>query len=389
MKLLKSLQKGAITTAVTLTLAACGSSNGSTPTPTPAPTPAPTVVYQDVINDLVSIDIPGIVLLVETPEGRFLGSAGVSNLETQQAMQVGDTMPTASTGKKMIALLAIQLADEGLLNLDDTIDTWLGENILSRIANSQQMTLRQLLNHTSGVFNYADVEGDGYTDLLLAEPEVLKTDIDFLELVFDHPGYFLPGEGYEYSNSGYSLAALIMDEVLGEHHSVALRNRFFDPLGMTSTYYKGSEASLGDFISGYLTTDEGDQLDTRQFLINTSQAGSPLISSVEDMAIFLKALITDDSFANDVVKNTMFGEDNLITQDATEKSGLGIDVATIDGHTVYAHSGLTFGYTAQSAYIEETDTSIALFFNCGAGGINTCASTFDELVQTVLENELN
>jgi D-alanyl-D-alanine carboxypeptidase len=303
-------------------------------------------------------------------------------------MQVGDTIPTASAGKKMIALLAADLADEDLLNLDDTLDTWLSENILSRIANSHQMTFRQLLNHTSGVFNFADVDdGDAYTNLLLGEPEVLKTDIDFLELIFDHAGYFLTGEGYEYSNSGYSLAGLILDEVLGEHHSVAMRNRYFDPLGMTSTYYKGTEASLGDFISGYLTTD-GELLDTSAFLINTSQANSPVISSVEDMAIFLKTLITEESFANDAVKNTLFGEDNLIIQSANEKSGLGISIVIIDGNTVYANAGLTFGYMAQSIYIEDTDTSIVLFFNCGDGGVNTCSTTFDDLIQTLLENEL-
>ena len=373
---------------ITLILTACGSSSSSTPKPPPSVEPI-VVDYQSIINNLISNDIPGIVLLVETSEARFLGSAGVSNLETQQTMQVGDTIPTASTGKKMIALLAAQLADEGVLNLDDTLDTWLNENILSRIENSHQMTFRQLLNHTSGVFNYDEVDdGDAYANLLLAEPEVLKTDIDFLELIFDHPGYFLPGEGYEYSNSGYSLAALIMNEVLGEHHSVAMRNRFFDPLGMTSTYYKGAEASLGDFVSGYLTTDDGEQLDTRPFLINTSQADSPVVSSVEDMATFLKALITDDSFANDAVKKTLFGEDNLIDQSDNEKSLLGIDIVIVDGHTVYAHAGLTFGYMAQSIYIKETDSSIALFFNCGDGGVTTCSTTFDGLIQTVLENEL-
>jgi D-alanyl-D-alanine carboxypeptidase len=216
---------------------------------------------------------------------------------------------------------------------------------------------------------------------------VLKTYIDFLELIFHHAGYFLPGEGYEYSNSGYSLAGLILDEVLGEHHSVAMRNRYFDPLGMTSTYYKGTEASLGDFISGYLTTDV-EPLDTSAFLINTSHANSPVISSVEDMAIFLKTLITEESFANDAVKNTLFGEDNLIIQSANEKSGLGISIVIIDGNTVYANAGLTFGYMAQSIYIEDTDTSIVLFFNCGDGGVNTCSTTFDDLIQTLLENEL-
>jgi D-alanyl-D-alanine carboxypeptidase len=376
-----------LTCAITSLLTACGGGSSDTPEPPP---PVETVVnYQSVINDLISNDIPGIVLLVKTPETSFLGSSGFSNLQTQQAMQVDDVMPTASTGKKMIALLAARLTDEGLLNLDDTLDTWLDESILSRIANSHHMTFRQLLNHTSGVFNYDEIDdGDAYANLMLAESEVLKTDIDFLELIFDHPGYFLPGEGYQYSNSGYSLAALIMNEVLGEHHSVALRNRFFDPLGMTSTYYKGSEASLGDFVSGYLTTDDGEQLDTRPFLINTSQADSPVVSNVEDMATFLKALITDDSFANETVRNILFGEDNLIIQNANEKSGLGIDVAIVDGHTVYAHAGLTFGYMAQSAYIEDIDTSIVLFFNCGNGGVNTCSTAFDGLIQTVLANEL-
>jgi D-alanyl-D-alanine carboxypeptidase len=364
----------------------CNQSNSDKKTPV-------TVDYQKVIDEAISETIPGIILLVETPEKRFIGSAGVSNVETGLGMQVDDTIPTASAGKKMVALLAAQLADEGLLNLDDTLDTWLSEYILSRIVNSHQMTLRQLLSHTSGVANYVDVD-DAYLELLLEDPEELKTSIDFVELAFDQPAFFLPGEGYEYSNTGFELAALVMDEVLGEHHSKAMRNRFFDPMGMTSTYYKGIEASLGDFISGYLVDENGELvekgalIDAKPFLINASEASSPVISSVDDMAIFLKALITDDSFANDNVKNIMFGEDNLITQSASEKAGLGIYEVTIDGHNIYAHAGLTYGYMTQSIFIEDTNTSIVLFSNCGDGGINVCSTTFDGLIETVLENEL-
>ena len=140
-----------LTCAMILQLTACGKSSKVIPDPLP-PIPPPVVVnYQDVIDNLISTEIPGIILLVETPQTRFIGSAGVSNLQTQQAMQVGDIIPTASVGKKMIALLAAQLADEGQLNLDDTLDTWLSESILSRIANSHQMTFRQLLNHTTTI----------------------------------------------------------------------------------------------------------------------------------------------------------------------------------------------------------------------------------------------
>jgi len=386
MKFTNTLKSSFIVTTLSLTLAACGGGTDSPDPPPPPPPPPPVVDYQVVINDLISDEIPGIVLLVESAESRFIGSAGVSNLETQQAMQVSDMMPTASTGKKMIALLAAQLADEGVLNLDDTLDIWLSEDILSRIPNSHQMTLRQLLNHTSGVFHYDEVDdGQAYISLLLSEPDVPKTDIDFIELIFDHPGYFLPGEGYQYSSSGYSLVALVLDKALGEHHSIAMRNRFFDPLGMTSTYYKGSEASMGDFISGYLTTDEGDLFDTRPFLINSSEAGSTVISNVEDMATFFKTLMTDDSFANEAVQEMMLGEDNRLDQG---DEAFGIAKFTVNGHTGYAHAGLTFGYTAQSIYIPDTDTSIVLFFNCGNGGINACSTTFDGLIQTVIDEEL-
>jgi D-alanyl-D-alanine carboxypeptidase len=229
-----------LTCVITSLLTACGGSSSDTPEPLLPIIETIVVDYQNVINDIVSEDIPGIVLMVEKPQTRFQGSAGVSNLQLQRAMQVTDTIPTANIGKNMIALLVAQLADEGLLTLYNILDTWLSDTILSRFSNSHQMTFRQLLNHTSGIFNYADVDdGEAYTELLLAEPEVLKTDIDFLELIFDHFICFLAGEGYEYLNTGYSLAALIMDDVLGVHHSVAMRNRFFDPLGMTATFYKG------------------------------------------------------------------------------------------------------------------------------------------------------
>ena len=90
--------------AIILLLAACGKSSKVIPAPLPQQLPPPPSVvvvdYQNVIDELVSADIPGIILLVETPQNRFIGSAGVSNLQTQQAMQVDDTIPTASVGKK-------------------------------------------------------------------------------------------------------------------------------------------------------------------------------------------------------------------------------------------------------------------------------------------------
>ena len=213
-------------------------------------------------------------MLVESPEQRFLGSAGVENIASQNPMQVYHTMPTASAGKAMIGLLVAMLADEKLLNLDDTLDTWLSNDTLSQIPNSNEMTLRQLLNHTSGIYNYT--ENDDYFDFLIAEPSKAKTDADFLIFALNQPASFKPGEGREYSNTGYLLAGLIMDQILGEHHSVALRERILNPLGMNATYYIGMEKDRGDFISGYHQFDDHDTVyQTKSYLENVSEASSP------------------------------------------------------------------------------------------------------------------
>ncbi len=375
---------------LTMGLSACGGGSDERPvTPPPPPPPPVEVDYQAIIDRTISSEIPGVILLVETPKKKFSGSAGVSDRESQLPMKVSDVMPTASGGKKMIALLAVQLAEEGLLNLDDTLSTWIDNDILMQIEHSELITLRQLLSHTSGISNFSDVnDGNAYLELLMAEPEVLKTDIDFLSLAYNQPASFLPGKGFEYSNSGFALVGLILDKVLGMHHSVEMRNRFFGPLNMTSTYYRGAEASQGDFISGYVTTENGEAINSKPFLTHVSQANAPVVSSVEDMAVFLKALVTDDSFVSDSVRNEMFGEDNLIIQGANEKSGLGIYVATVNGNTVYAHAGLTYGYYSQSLYIKEADTSIVVFFNCGKAGVNQCITGLDNLVQLVLSKNI-
>ncbi len=381
------LKSAIMITSITLALSACGGGSASetkpsVPVPVTAPVapvvPAISIDYQTVIDDTVSGTIPGIVLLVQSPEKIFLGSAGVENTESQNPMQNYHTMPTASAGKPMIGLLAAMLADDNLLNLDDTLDTWLSEDILNQIPNSDEITLRQLLNHTSGIFNYVDNED--YLHLLIAEPGKVKTDIDFLALALNQPAYFKPGQGTKYSNTGYLLAGLIMDKVLGMHHSIALRERILSPLGMEATYYRGIEKARGEFISGYHTfNDHETTYDTKAYLENVSQASSPMVSTVEDMAVFLKSVVNEQSFINADIRDEFFG--------AVSANNHALFAAkTIEGNTVYGHAGLTYGYHTQNIYIKEKDLSITAFINCSTAPI--CEQTMDSLIEKVLDNEL-
>ena len=131
---------------------------------------------------------------------------------------------------------------------------------------------------------------------------------------------------------------------------------------------------------------------TKMYLENTSEASDPVVSSVEDMALFLKELLTNDNLANEAVRNTLFGEDNLITLDANRKIGLGIMLLSTGGKTIYTYDGINFGYHAVNAYIEESQTSITIFMNCSNPPFEVpptvCRDSMTTLFQQILENEL-
>lgn len=99
--------------------------------------------YQAVIDNAISEAIPGIVLLVENTDSKFLGAAGLADIETQEPMQAYHIMPSGSAGKKLTALLAVLLEQEGMLSLDNKINTLLDESILNQIENSDSITIRQ------------------------------------------------------------------------------------------------------------------------------------------------------------------------------------------------------------------------------------------------------
>jgi len=382
--------RGIVATVFTICLAACGGSGSSDSAKNNAIDSNSNTTqsevpfdYQTLIDSAIVYNVPGIVLRVETPTDVFLGSAGVSDAETQEAMQTYHQQPTASSGKPMIGLLTAMLADEGILNLDDTLEVWLDEDILDRIENSREMTLRQLLNHSAGVFNFVD--DDGYVELLLAEPERFKSAMDFLPIAYDKPATFLPGEGYSYSNTGYLLTSLVLDKVLGEHHSVALRERILNPLALNSTYYRGKEKELGDFIQGYHIQD-GERYLTKAHHENIATANDPVVSSVEDMGLFLKALTTNTSVINEGVRASVLTGNSLVNVSTNEQYGLGISVERYQGYTAYGHSGLNYGYRTTNIYVEELDLTITAFMNCSTDPV--CTDAMDMVINSIVAEHL-
>ncbi len=377
MRIINSFKSLLLVSSITLGLSACNGNDNESPF-----IPPQNIDYQQVINEAVDGDLPGVILAIESPEMSFVGSAGVSNLSTLAPMQIYDVMPTGSSGKKATALLAAMLHRDGLLNIDDTIDTWLPDAIVSKVENSESITLRQLLNHTAGVYDYLDpASSEQWYSALMSDPTSLKTDSFALEFALNKPAYFEPGNGFHYSNTHYLLAGLIMDSVLGEHHSVAMRNRIFIPLGLNHTYYNGLEKQLGSTISGYVMFD-GELEDSKEIYENIGVADAPLVSSVQDMNLLLNAILTDDSIIGDEVRDILIGEGSVVQIGPNDHYGLGLFKEVGNGRTAYHHGGDEPGYKTENYYLVNEEATISMFVNCN--GYDACIEQSQQLMQSIV-----
>ena len=155
---------------------------------------------------------------------------------------------------------------------------------------------------------------------------------------------------------------------------------------MNTSFYGGIEKDMGEIISGYYIEDDGSILNTKPFFEYLGFADAPLRSNVEDLALLLKYIVSGDSTISKDVQARFFSEDDVVRLDESVEYGLGIFRENMNGNTVYHHGGLEPGYTTSNIFIEDTKTSITIFFNCG---VNTqCETESDKVVQTILLNEL-
>lgn len=357
--------------------------------------------YQPMLDNLISKHIPGAVLLVETKHGKFISSAGFKDLKKKQPMTTDVVMPNGSAGKKLTALLIAVLADEGIVNLDAPISKYLDKELLSQIQYSHKMTLRHLLNHTSGIIEYNDIGEYAFFKTQYAQKNNVTTDMFPLSFALNQPADFEPGKGHSYSNTGYALAGVILERVLKEHPSKAIRNRILEPLKMTSSYSKGVEKHQPELASGFFINDEDPLfptplnvwIDTKDIIGTTATSDAPLASDVNDMAKLLRAIVRKNNVVSESVRTQMIGEEYLIEswgprfyRASDFYYGLGIWVEEINGRKFYHHGGTEFGYFTQNIYIPEGDVSITAFVNCGVN--DKCEEAFQNFTFEVLDSFL-
>lgn len=253
------------------------------------------IAHVDAVMRDYAGNVPGAsVLVVHDGKPVVRRAFGRSDLEAGTAATPSTNYRLASISKQFTSAAILLLAEDGRLDLDDPVRTWLP----SLPAAAQPVTIRHLLTHTSGLVDYEDVIPGSMT-WQLRDADVLKL------LESQDRTYFTPGSGYRYSNSGYALLALIVERASGRDYPGFLRERIFLPLGMAGTLaYVREGAPVPHRAWGYSLVD-GRWQRTDQSQTSAVLGDGGVYSSIDDLARWDAALY-DDRLLSDASRAQAF-----------------------------------------------------------------------------------
>ena len=323
---------------------------------------------QDQLEAVVATGVPGAVVVALWPAGRVEAAAGFADVATGESLTVEHRFRIGSVTKIFVAALVMQLVAEGLLDLDGDAAPFV-----------EGVTIRQLLNHTSGLDDFI---GDAVSFF-----EPYRRDAahrwelgprEELRLVMEKPRLFPPGKGWAYHGSNYIVLRLVVEEAKGVGLRDALRQRILAPLGLEETDLV--EGPLrGDCARGYLPGDNPvlpggpGPVDVTEIDVPFHRAGGGVVSTAGEIAKMLRALLGGE-FLPDHLRAEML---QVVDSDwsETDRYGLGIgEITALMGRqrspcgSAWGHIGFSVGYTAMALSSEDGDRQVLSCANGSARG---------------------
>ncbi|MFM2314420.1 MAG: hypothetical protein RLZZ04_3696 [Cyanobacteriota bacterium] len=341
----------------------------------------------------------GVTVGVVTPEGKWSGATGISNLETQAATETDDLFNIASTSKPFTAAVILKLQEQGKLSLDDTLDQWLPE-IAAKIPDGENLTIRQLLNGTGGLWDYFNDSDEFTSDLVADYSSGSKKDWqpeDLVAYAFDKPAFSGPTSTgqWTYTNTGNVIAALIAEKATGKAFKEILSTEILKPLGLKNTFFTSEDADLSQRARGYEdsltkngTLGSDGILDDYSFLNTGDIAYGPgsIVASAEDLAVFFDSLASGDllkpestaeifnyvdvQLGGNSNSNPNGNPDSDNSNNSPDPAsndvfqfGLGNFAAELPWGDTRSMTGGIFGYSTHVDYLIDSDTTISVLAN--------------------------
>lgn len=308
--------------------------------------------YQSVLDKAVSDSgVPGGVMGVFCDDFWAVGASGVANLENQTPMTPETHIRLASMTKSFTAALTLRLVDEGLIDLEDTLEDWLP----GKFESGDAITVKMLLNHTSGMHDHQGTSE--LVDSILNTPERVWTQTDVLDLITSYPLDFTPGSSYSYTNAGYYVLGVIIEKASGMTVQEALTDRIFRHAAIERTQVIDGKvtAPAADFYSILLNQTEVSNVTNWNLSWNwTAGAG---VTTAADMIRFLHFM-----FGPCLLSESIRTEMMTVQAPATQY-GYGMNVKTYKEKIVVSHGGANPGNYGTWAYIPDIHAGFFIGLN--------------------------
>lgn len=306
-------------------------------------------------------NIPGLVFYVATSDGIWMGAEGDANQEAGVVLKPTDRFRIGNLTALFVSVLCLQLSEDGLLDLNAPIANYLPADVSDRIVRSDRITVRQLLNHTSGL---PTVYTDGFTEAVRTDPNRDWTPEDILAYIYDVEPATVSG-AFSYSSANYLLLELIIETVTGKPLESVMRDRITSPLGLTNTFLELRDPIPGGFTQGYQDWDEDGVSEnvTTPLLNNGLGLGDKgMVSNAPDLVRFLHGLFLDSKLLYPTSLDTM------LTSVATYQGngyGLGINHMTTPWGEAWGQVGTSLGFQSVILYLPVHDLTLVVWTNEG------------------------
>ena len=326
--------------------------------------------FQAILDQYISNGIPGVTLLVADSHGVWTGAAGYADIQNNILMQPCHILKPGSVTKMIIGNIMWQLQEEGQVNIEDPISNYIPE-LASNITYGDQITIKMLLNHTSGIYpiardlNYNLAVVNDFTRRWSAE--------EIIQYFTNKPATNLPGQKFYYSNTNTLISELIIESITNEPLETTLTEKVCAPLGMNNTVYYdySEEIPLGNLAQVYVDfhNDGGNIQNISDLNPGSGNGYTGLYSNAEDMYLFAKALFIDHSLISESSLNEIL-DSFVYSESGNSASSSGAihrqDIALFgDSIIAYGHSGGDIGYAAHVSFIENSETIIVINYNYG------------------------
>lgn len=348
---------------------------------------------QAVLDKYVRLGIPGVIICIDDPlNGFWAGASGKASIEENSDMTKSHINSIGSITKTYINVLTLKLVESGHITLDEPISTYLPSNIRQNVKNSTIITVRQLMNHSSGLSDFVD---DTRLNLLMLDNNFSGlTENDFLDAIYRSAVLFTPGERYSYSSTNTYLLSHIIDYAMGQSHAVLLSDSILNPNNYDYTYYKNypgfpKPAGIANFYMDRYNIGKIENISEAQIdMLSVLKGADGIYATMYDLNRFFKdlfsGLILEQASVDQMLDGITIAPEDWLDDGI---SGLGIFTGyCLDDVMCYTHGGSMLGSMASAYYFPDSGITLTLSANIGGDIHSDLADLYaDGLKEEILE----